>query len=34
MTMQQLELLVAMRMRTRQERLHRLITGRASLLER
>lgn len=33
-TMQQLELLVAMRMRTRQERLHRLITGRASLLER
>jgi hypothetical protein len=32
--MQQLELLVAMRMRTRQERLHRLITGRASLLER
>ena len=30
--MQQLELLVAMRMRTRQERLHRLITGRASLL--
>ena len=33
-TMQQLELLVAMRMRTRQERLHRLITGRASLLDR
>jgi hypothetical protein len=33
-TMQQLELLVAMRMRTRQERLHRLITGRASLPER
>jgi hypothetical protein len=32
--MQQLELLVAMRMRTRQERLHRLITGRASLPER
>jgi len=31
-TMQQLELLVAMHMRTRQERLHRLITGRASLL--
>lgn len=33
-TMQQLELLVAERMRTRQERLHRLITGRVSLLER
>jgi len=33
-TMQQLELLVAERMRTRRERLHRLITGRASLLDR
>jgi hypothetical protein len=33
-TMEELELLVAKRMRTRQERLHRLISGRASLLER
>ena len=33
-TMEELELLVARRMRTRQERLHRLITGRASLLQR